>query len=152
MTTPIQHRATRAGTVRSFSLDDASLVRLEFCYRFANEVLKTKSTGGTLVRRALSMLQAHFEALMIASGDHEGLARCRIEAGQLRVANKGTYHIGVSVQQIQDAPVLKPILALKSDVPQRATPREMIARDLARWALVKEHSLEADEGGNDSHV
>jgi hypothetical protein len=117
-------------------------VRLAFCSRVSNEVLITKATASSLIRRALSLLQAHFEDLLIAEGQEGEMKRC-FESSQIRAANRGTYSIGINLDQVKAASVLKPIHLMKLDFPQPPKPLtvvEELARDVKRWARQAEEA------------
>lgn len=64
------------------------------------------------------------------------MRRC-FESAQIRAANKGVYEIGLNLDQVKAASVLKPIHLMKLDFPQPPTPltvAEQLAKDVERWA------------------
>ena len=133
MTIQRQQRAARKGTVRSFNLDASSLVRMAWCERYANEFLSdAKTTGSSIVRRALSLFHAHCESLLTAEGE-DGNMRRSYEASQLRLANKGTFQIGLTVDQVRGVRELRPVHVLLKDQPRPLTVSEQLARDVQRW-------------------
>lgn len=73
---------------------------------------------------------------MVAEGQEGEMRRC-YEASQLRAANKGTHHIGLTVDQVRGVRVLRPIHLLLKDRPPVPTVAEQLANDVARWERQK---------------
>lgn len=121
MPTTTNYRAAKNGVPRSIRLDDIANVRLAYCERVANEVLSTKSSASTIIRRALVLYQAHCEGLVEGSiGQPEDAQIYRnFEATQLRYVNAGFHSSKVTVKDVTEAVHLKTIGELEREKPPK---------------------------------
>jgi hypothetical protein len=134
-------RAAKKGTTRSISLDRVSLARLALLERIAGESVGVKSTSSTIVRRALALLECHYESLLDPSNKnpHVTTGLKELEVMHLNIANAGRDPYGISVQDIKEAPALKSIADLaKEKVADKPRLLEEASRDIHRWIRGKD--------------
>jgi hypothetical protein len=136
ITIPKPKRVAKAGALRSVRLDNVSLTRLALCERIANESIGVKSTASTVVRRALALLECHYESLLDPSNKNPRVTTAlkELEVMHLNIANAGRDPYGISVQNIKEAPVLKSIADLaKEKAVDKPRLLEEASRDIHRW-------------------
>jgi len=129
-------RAARAGKSVTATLNDSAQIRLAWCLRATNELFKVKATTSTVMRRAITLFQSHLETLLVAEGTNGDMLRA-FEVAQLRLANKGTQKLGISLDKVKAIPVLKPLHQLIADLPQAPKVIDILRQDLLRWEKTK---------------